>query len=433
MSFREPNKVIFLLPSLHAGGAEGVVKRLAEALSARGFDVSVATLDRRNQLVLSSEIEVVNLSKVEGTSSKLKKLLAVPKQLISLFKLARENRDAVFISFLERPIVCLGIIKFLIDIKAIASFRNHTSTHLKSGRKGPFGKVVEFLYKKLLTITSLRYEHLDFLSYSVQDDFFENFAERTKAERRLSHGVIYNGYDIVKLNHRATEGLIDIPESFFEENFVCTSIGRITEQKGQLEFLPVVVEVVRANPKIKFVFVGQGPDYDSLKLKAEGLGLKVWELGNSPKNEDAERASVILTGHLENPFPIMKKSSLFVFPSKWEGFGNALIESLSLGVPALSADCPVGPREILNLDRFESFGCIAKRGDGGFLLPLFHANCPKLNKVYQCWAAKILELSENEAERSGLCREAADRAVAFDEGTQVDKWSTLILKITERV
>ncbi len=57
--------------------------------------------------------------------------------------------------------------------------------------------------------------------------------------------------------------------------------------------------------------------------------------------------SVMFTGLLKDPFPVLKKTDLYVLTSIHEGFPNALIEALSLGVPALSADCRSGPSEIL--------------------------------------------------------------------------------------
>ena len=57
---------------------------------------------------------------------------------------------------------------------------------------------------------------------------------------------------------------------------------------------------------------------------------------------------VKLLGYQNNPWKFMSKSELFILPSIWEGFGNVIVESMLIGIPVISSDCPSGPREILN-------------------------------------------------------------------------------------
>jgi glycosyltransferase involved in cell wall biosynthesis len=57
--------------------------------------------------------------------------------------------------------------------------------------------------------------------------------------------------------------------------------------------------------------------------------------------------SVFLVGDQENPYRFLARARVFAFPSVWEGFPNALLESLVCGIPVIAADCRSGPREIL--------------------------------------------------------------------------------------
>ena len=57
--------------------------------------------------------------------------------------------------------------------------------------------------------------------------------------------------------------------------------------------------------------------------------------------------AVYFTGVKRNPYPYLKKGSLYVLTSYYEGFPNALVEAMAIGLPIIATDCMTGPREIL--------------------------------------------------------------------------------------
>jgi glycosyltransferase involved in cell wall biosynthesis len=82
----------------------------------------------------------------------------------------------------------------------------------------------------------------------------------------------------------------------------------------------------------RLVICGEGRKRRDLQALAGSLGI-------------AEAVS--LPGFVANPYALLARARLFVLCSRWEGSPNVLTEALALGTPAVSTDCPSGPREIL--------------------------------------------------------------------------------------
>ena len=88
----------------------------------------------------------------------------------------------------------------------------------------------------------------------------------------------------------------------------------------------------KADVPYKLILLGEGKDEKKINTLIKNMGLKT---------------QVILPGFSNNPFTWIKHAKLFIFSSDFEGFPRTLIESLIIGTPVISTDCPTGPREIL--------------------------------------------------------------------------------------
>ncbi|MFW6357818.1 MAG: glycosyltransferase [Chroococcales cyanobacterium] len=58
-------------------------------------------------------------------------------------------------------------------------------------------------------------------------------------------------------------------------------------------------------------------------------------------------SEVSLLGFVTNPYVYMRRASVLVLSSRWEGLPTVLIEALAVGCQVVSTDCPYGPAEIL--------------------------------------------------------------------------------------
>ena len=85
-------------------------------------------------------------------------------------------------------------------------------------------------------------------------------------------------------------------------------------------------------PEAVLCIVGEGEERTSLEELIAALGLN---------------GRVLLPGYAPDPSIWYAHADLFVLSSDYEGFGNVIVEALEYGLPVVSTDCPVGPREIL--------------------------------------------------------------------------------------
>lgn len=122
------------------------------------------------------------------------------------------------------------------------------------------------------------------------------------------------------------------------ENKVCSletktvlSAGRIDNIKGFDLLIEAWKKISKIYPDWKLRIAGGG-NADSLKELINKYGL----------NE-----TVSLIGPVSDMAAEYMRCSLFVLSSRFESFGLVIIEAKSFGVPVVSFDCPLGPREII--------------------------------------------------------------------------------------
>ena len=156
------------------------------------------------------------------------------------------------------------------------------------------------------------------------------------------------------------------------------TIGRYAYQKGYDMLLRVWAEIEKKYPDWQLAIYGMG-DQDSLWNQMRELGI------------DAD--SCLLNGPVNDVIKEYQNSSVFVLPSRFEGFGLVIIEAMSCGVPVVAFNCPMGPDEIIS------------DGEDGFLVPVgdIRALAEKLQTLMQNQELRM-KFSETAYRNSGRYR-----------------------------
>jgi glycosyltransferase involved in cell wall biosynthesis len=147
--------------------------------------------------------------------------------------------------------------------------------------------------------------------------------------------VIYNPLVTPELSRQASHP-VSHPWLNTSEPPVFLGVGRLAPQK---DFATLIRAFARLRRVVaaKLLILGEGPERVRLNTVIRDLHLE---------------ADVELTGFVPNPFAYMRRAAGVVLSSRYEGFGNVLVESMACGTPVVSTDCPSGPSEILEGGRY---------------------------------------------------------------------------------
>lgn len=119
---------------------------------------------------------------------------------------------------------------------------------------------------------------------------------------------------------------------FAYNNKMIVSIGRLDVQKGFDYLIEAFSIVIKKHKDWKLEIYGDGNEKDRLLSLITELHLEN-NVSILPSNKEVVN--------------ILNNSSIFVLPSRYEGYANILVESLACGVPSISYNWMTGVEEII--------------------------------------------------------------------------------------
>lgn len=309
-------EVLFFLPRLGGGGAEMNAVRLAPGLLAAGVRpvYAVGRGPGGYEDFLPEGVEVIVLDTGKINSS----VLRLVRARSPLAKLIDERKPDVVCPVMVAPSLSAlaAVRKAKHKPKVVLSIQNSLSvSHEQSKRVRD--KIELALLKRMFPHSN----GVIALSQGVADEI-----ARIVPETARDMQVIYNvGYP---LKDQLDTALAQ-PRPSSEGTIVLLACGRLTRQKDY----PTLFEAfAKLRGDVRLDILGDG------ELKA-GLEQKCQELGITDR--------VKFLGFQRDPISHMRRADVFVLSSLWEGFGNVLVEAMSVSTPVVSTDCPHGPGEIL--------------------------------------------------------------------------------------
>jgi glycosyltransferase involved in cell wall biosynthesis len=370
-------KLIICIPSLRLGGAAKIALNLTEYYLGQGIEVYILLTDPHSEdsgfSNMPTGVKIHSLPKVNLHHF----LLPFVKvfQLKSLFKELKPD----------------GILAVRHDATSIASL-----AWKLNGRQGNFvirdiNPITKTLNRNtvMVRLIKMAYQSADAVIANSRDVADALIGKNWLSKDKIH--VIDNPVISDSFFKRANEPVTDPWVSQTSVPLIIT-IGRLDKMKDQQTLIRAFSLVCKTR-KCRLMLIGDGPEAANLQKLVNSLDLQ---------------EQVKLAGPLENPYPILKRAEIFVLSSKYEGFGNVLVEALALGKKIISSDCPGGPGYILDHGRF---GTLFPVGD------------------HQKLAAEILRSLESNIDRMSLIKQSE----RFRDGVIAQSYGKLLFKSTKPV
>lgn len=371
-------KVTFLLLHLNYGGLEKQVTTLANELS-KSYDVELVVLydllNGKSFYELNDNINVKFVLSYGPIRIKELKEMLKKFKIIKFFKSLAKDIRLIFTKY-------CGVKKIVNNLKtdAVISSRIEFSKQIKR--------------RDILTI-SQEHSYIDTPGYIKKvKKSFKNIKylvvmtnkARENYKKWLNGNNTYT--EVIKISNAVNS---TNKKAALDSNQII-SVGRLEDVKDFETLIRVFSMCLEKNNDLRLEIVGDGSKKEELINLCKNLNILDY---------------VHFTGKLDSQQveTEMLKSSLFVLTSKSESFSLVLVEASALGIPCISFDIDVGPREIIT------------DSENGFIIKYRNEELMK---------DKILEVMDNSDIRNKIGNNAKINAERYYIENVVNEWKKIL-------
>jgi GalNAc-alpha-(1->4)-GalNAc-alpha-(1->3)-diNAcBac-PP-undecaprenol alpha-1,4-N-acetyl-D-galactosaminyltransferase len=361
-------RIAVVINSLAAGGAERVISMMASYWADKGRKVILITLASTSDdfFCLDNRVTRIALNVSQRSPTVFHAVGNNIRRLVILRSAIRASEANSVIAFIDKTNVLVLLATRALGIPVIISERVDPRHH----SIGP----------TWAALRKLTYRWADALV--VQTEAVSQWARHNLSAKKIlviPNAVASVTYPVSKQPHRRP---------------ILVAMGRLSYQKGFDMLLRAAATILPRHPSWSIVVLGEGSERASLEQLVVLLGLQ-------------KRVSFV--GREYSPASVLRDAEIFVLPSRFEGFPNALCEAMASGLPVVSFDCPSGPREIV------------RDGIDGLLVPPDDING---------LASAMEQLITHPQNRREMGLRAAEIALRFSPERIMGLWEHLLVEVS---
>lgn len=304
-------KIFLLIPDLRCGGAEKVFINLANEWIIN-YKVTIILMNKKGEMLdqLNPHIEIIDL-----------KINRIRSCFVKLIKIFRFEENSYFLCAMWP----LNSIFLFSSIFGNRTNKYYVSEHVNLSKSLNIDFSVSKLFLKLsLSFSYIFAKKIFCVSNGVKNNISQLSLFNLKKKLVTIHNpIVKNLPSINKLENK-------------KKKISILSVGTLKTQKNHA-ILIKAFSLIENIDQYHLDIVGDGP----LRNKLEELTKKL-----------KVQNHIIFHGHQDNVDKYYEKADIFVLSSIYEGFGNVLVEAMSYGLKIISTDCPNGPNEILNSNKY---------------------------------------------------------------------------------
>ncbi len=351
--------------ALHGGGAERVAATMANEWAAHGDHVTVLTLDTVDSDVfpVDPRVDRIGLDWMRHSRSPFQAIWYNLRRLVALRRALRGARPTAVVSLTDQ----INVLTLLATrgLRVPVMIAEHSDPRRQ--RMSPaWERLRRWMYPRCTAAVALTGGVADHLRILV---------------RGRPVYVIPNAIGPPRVT------VADMPD---HDDRTLVALGRLSREKGFDQLIDAFARLAPRHGDWQLLIAGEGPERGNLEEQIARCGLA---------------DQVHLIGWVDDPARFLAGGTLFVLPSRYEGFPMALLEALACGLPVVAFDCDSGPREIL------------RHGVDGLLVPAGDV---------AALAESIDRLMTDPAAREQLSQRALEVVARFSLDDQRRRWDEVL-------
>jgi GalNAc-alpha-(1->4)-GalNAc-alpha-(1->3)-diNAcBac-PP-undecaprenol alpha-1,4-N-acetyl-D-galactosaminyltransferase len=357
-----PPRLMLVIGSLEGGGAERQLSGMANYWAGGGADVTLATwtgAEVKDFYPLIAGVSRLWLDVRVPRRMPFAGLIASVCRVYKLRRAFRTLRPDVVVSFIDITNIHTVLAASGLGLRVIVAERTHPAIS-QAVTSRPWRLLRRIFYSSAYAVVA-----------QTQD---------------AGHWLQRNCRANVKV---IPNFLRDLPQLQCDRELMIIAVGRLSWEKGFDTLMQAFAKLAADFPNWRVCIIGDGVERQALAQLRDELNL-------------AERVEFI--GEVQQVEHWMARAGLLVHPSRREGFPNAVLEAMGMGLAVVCADCQAGPSELI------------EDGRNGRLVPVGDVDA---------LARAMSELMISPLLRERMGREARKVRKLYSQDAIMDKWRAL--------